>query len=291
MKRSILGPLFLVLVFALVTTNTYAITIKYPYVFISQFPDEAESLGFTKGIILQLGAFVTPGDSPVTEVTAKNLDTGLVLRLTITTTTVGKIFNGMTLYQAWESGKHPAFDPSKQLGVWEIRAKDETGNEVAAKTHRLDKAGEMPYVGNLRASGNPLAPTISWSAPKQGSYPPECIIRYAVRLLKNIDSQFYRSKYISDDTKHQIPEGVLKFDDIPDTYVRVECQCVDQDDKEHRMPVELMSQTFRPLKEALGQLITWNSPPFSYHMCREWAVGNNPITHSFCSNPPGMKRE
>ena len=32
MKRSILVPLFLVLVFALVTTNTYAITIKYPYV-------------------------------------------------------------------------------------------------------------------------------------------------------------------------------------------------------------------------------------------------------------------
>jgi hypothetical protein len=252
MKRSILVPLFLVIVLALAATNTYAITIKYPYVFITHFPDEAESLGFTKGIVLQLGAFVTPGDSPVTEVTAKNLDTGLVLKLT--TITIGKVFKGkMILYDYRPSDKYPPFDPSKHLGVWEIRAKDEKGNEVAAKTHRLDKVGEMPYVGNIKASGNPLAPTISWSAPKEGGYPPECKVRYAVRLLKSFRSQFYRSKYISDDTKHKIPEGVLKSEDIPDTYVRIECQCVDPDDKEHRMPVELTSQTFRPLKEALGQ--------------------------------------
>jgi hypothetical protein len=251
MKRLILVPLFLVIVFALATTNTYAITIKFPYVFISQFPDEAESLGFTKGIIVQLGAFVTPGDFPVTEVSAKNLDTGLVLKLT-TRAGVAKIFKGMILYEAWESGKYPAFDPSKHLGVWEIRAKDEKGNEVAAKTHRLDKPGEIPFVGDLKASGNPLAPTISWSAPKEGGYPPECKIRYAVRLLKSGGDQFYRSKY-TNDTKHQIPEGVLKSEDIPDTYVRVECQCVDPDDKGTPMPVELTSQTFRPLKEALGQ--------------------------------------
>jgi hypothetical protein len=251
MKRLILVPLFLVIVFALATTNTYAITIKFPYVFISQFPDEAESLGFTKGIIVQLGAFVTPGDFPVTEVSAKNLDTGLVLKLT-TRAGVAKIFKGMILYEAWESGKYPAFDPSKHLGVWEIRAKDEKGNEVAAKTHRLDKPGEIPFVGDLKASGNPLAPTISWSAPKEGGYPPECKIRYAVRLLKSGGDQFYRSKY-TNDTKHQIPEGVLKSEDIPDTYVRVECQCVDPDDKDTPMPVELTSQTFRPLKEALGQ--------------------------------------
>ena len=249
MKRSILVSLFLVIVFALITTNTYAITIKYPFLFIDRFPDEAESAGFTKGIVLQLGAFLTPGDSPITEVAAKNLDTGLVVKLTALT--VGTIYETQ-LYMFSPSGKLPPFDPSKHVGVWEIRAKDEKGNEVATKTHRLDKVGEMPYVGNIKASGNPLAPTISWSAPKEGGYPPECKIRYRVRLLKDARSQFYKSKVIYD-LKHDIPEAVLKSEDIPDTYVRVECQCVDPDDKEHAVPVELMSQTFRPLKEALGQ--------------------------------------
>jgi len=253
MKRSILAALFLVIVLALATATTYAISVKYPFVYINRFPDEGESLGFGKGNLLSLGAFVIPGDFPVTEVTAKNLDTGLILRLT-TLTGVDKIYKGkMTLYHTYESGgKFPPFDPSKHLGVWEIRAKDEKGNEVAAKTHRLDKVGEMPFVGDIKASGNPLAPTISWSAPKEGGYPPECKIRYAVRLLKDIDSQLYRSKY-TDDTKHQIPEGVLKSEDIPGTYIRVECQCVDPDDKEYAVPVELRSDTFRPLKEALGQ--------------------------------------
>ena len=270
MKRSILAALFLVIVLALATTTTYAISVKYPFVYINRFPDEGESLGFGKGNLLSLGAFVIPGDSSLTQVTAKNLDTGLILKLTALT--VGTIYKTQLymffssgyktqLYMFFPSGKYPPFDPSKHVGVWEIRAKDEKGNEVSAKTHRLDKVGEMPFVGNIKASGDPLAPTISWSPPKEGGYPSECKIRYAVRLLKNIDTQLYRSKCISDDTKHQIPEGVLKSEDIPDTYVRVECQCVDPDDKEHRMPVELMSQTLRPLKEALGQWITCNSPP------------------------------
>ncbi|UCE73010.1 MAG: hypothetical protein JSV56_08195, partial [Methanomassiliicoccales archaeon] len=88
---------------------------------------------------------------------------------------------------------------------------------------------------------------------KEGGYPPECKLRYHVRLLKNIHSQLYRSKKIYDDTKHKIPEGVLKPEDIPDTYIRIECQCVDPDDKKYAVPVELRSDTFRPLKEALGQ--------------------------------------
>jgi hypothetical protein len=254
MKRSILVPLFLVVVLALAATTTYAISVKYPFVYINRFPDEGESLlGYGKGNLLSLGAFVIPGDFPVTEVTAKNLDTGLILKLT-TLTGVDKIYKGkMTLYHTYESGrKYPPFDPSKHLGVWEIRAKDEKGNEVAAKTHRLDKVGEMPFVGNIKASGNPLAPTISWSAPQEGGYPPECKIRYAVRLLKSGGDQFYRSKY-TNDTKHEIPEGVLKSEDIPGTHIRVECQCVDPDDKEYAVPVELRSDTFRPLKEALGQ--------------------------------------
>ena len=110
----------------------------------------------------------------------------------------------------------------------------------------------MPYVKNIKASGNPLAPLITWNAPEI-DYPSECKIKYKVRLLKNNRSQFYKSKKGLSDTKEQIPEGFLKPEDIPDTYVRIECQCWDTDEEDSSMPLELRSETFRPLKEALGQ--------------------------------------
>jgi hypothetical protein len=72
-------------------------------------------------------------------------------------------------------------------------------------------------------------------------------------LLKNIGNQFYKSKTPTDDPKEQIPEGVLKPENISDTYVRIESQCLDKDDMDHPVPTELKSETFRPLKEAWGQ--------------------------------------
>ena len=60
------------------------------------------------------------------------------------------------------------------------------------------------------------------------------------------------SKPISD-TKHQIPEGKLKSEDLSDIYVRMECQCLDKDELEHPAPVEVRSETFRRLEEALGK--------------------------------------
>ncbi len=246
MKRLILMPLFLVIVLAMVIPNTYATTIKYAFVFIDRFPDEVEPLGFCTGNVVQVGAVVKPGDSPITEATAKNLDTGLVLKLA--PRQIGTIYTNVFLHRPF-----PPLDPSKHPGVWEIRVKDEKGNEVVAKTHRLDKVGKMPYVRNIKASGNPLAPTITWDAPVEKDYPSECKIKYRVRLLKDVNNQFYRSKKLIYDLKEQIPEGFLKPEDIPDTYVRIECQCWDSTDMDHPVPVELKSETFRPLKEALGQ--------------------------------------
>jgi hypothetical protein len=188
MKKLILMPLFFVIALAMIVPNTYATTIKYAFVFVDRFPDEAEPLGFTTGNVVQIGAFITPGDSSITEVTAKNLDTGLVLKLT--QLNVGTIYKNLV----FEFTPFPLLDPSKHLGVWEIRVKDEKGNETVAKTHRLDKVGEMPYVSNIKASGNPLAPMITWTAPDKKDYPAECKIKYKVRLLKTNRSQFYKSK-------------------------------------------------------------------------------------------------
>ena len=247
MRRLIFVAIVLAIVLAMVTSQAHAITITEPFIFVDRFPDESKQLGFTPGNVVQIGALVTPGDSPITEATAKNLDTGLVLKLT--PRQIGTIFTNI-LFLYWP---FPPLDPSIHKGVWEIRVKDEKGNEAVAKTHRLDKVGTLPYVGNIKASGNPLAPMITWTAPKQEEIPTKCKIVYVVRLLKDINNQFYRSKTPTDDLKEQIPEGFLKSENISDTYVRIECQCLDVDDMDHPNPIELKSETFRSLKEALGK--------------------------------------
>ena len=146
----------------------------------------------------------------------------------------------------------PPFDPDKHMGVWEIRVKDEKGNEATAKTHRLSMKGEMPYVEGLKASGNPLAPTLTWAAPSVKGIPASCAIRYQVRLLKDIMNQFYKSKPTAD-TTYQIPEGVIKSEDLSKIYVRIDTQGWDKTDSEHPIPLELKSQTFMSLEEALGK--------------------------------------
>jgi len=246
MKKKVIILIFCLL-FAMVTNALSAdeITIKFPYAFMDRFPDGTQQLGFPEGDVLQVGCLISPADSPIKEITIKNLDTGLVLKAT--PVIVGDIFSG--LYQV---DPMPAFDPNKHMGVWKIRVKDGKGNEVTAKTHKLDIKGEMPYLEGLKASGNPLAPTITWSAPNEKDIPQGATVRYSVRLLTDVNHQIYRSRE-SALTIHHIPEGVIKSEDLSKIYVRVECQGWDKNDKEHPLPLELTSQTFMPLKESLGK--------------------------------------
>lgn len=245
MRRLILVPLFLVIVLAMGTTNTHAATIKVPFVFADHFPADAEPFGFQTGNLLQVGALIVPGDSPIREATARNLDTGLVLKLN--QLIVGPIYKTL-LYEALP---FPYFDPSWHIGVWEIRVVDESGKEAVAKTHRLDKGEAMPFVRNIKASGDQLTPTITWDAPKSEDVPAGCEIKYQVRLLKHLRAQLYRSKKPQSDTKHKIPEGFLKPEDIADTLIRIECQCLEAGVTDHAK-LKLRSETFRSLKEALG---------------------------------------
>ena len=247
MRRLILVPLILVIVLAMVTPNTHAAKIKLTFVFADHFPADAESLGMSRtGNLLQVGAFIVPGDSPIAEVTARNLDTGLVLKLN--QIKLGPIYKNLL----YEATPFPYFDPSKHNGVWQIKVRDESGKIAFAKTHRLDKEMAMPFVRNIQASGNQLAPTISWDVPNKEDVPAGCEIRYQVRLIKHMRAQFYKSKKPQSDTAHKIPEGVLKPEDIADTLIRIECQCLDADVTEHAKALELRSETFQSLKEALG---------------------------------------
>jgi hypothetical protein len=247
MRRLILVSMCLAIVVGLVSSKAHAITIDAAFAFVDRFPDEAEQLGFTPGNVVQLGAVVTPGDSPITEATARNLDTGLVVKLT--PEQADTIYPHI-LFLYWPP---PALDPPTHKGTWEIEVRDEKGNEVIARTHKLDKVGAMPYVANIKASGDPLAPMITWTAPKQEEIPKKCRVGYMVYLLKDVDNQLYRSKALTYGLKKQIPEGVLKPGDVLDTYIKIECQCLDRDDMDHPVPIELKSETFRPLKEALGK--------------------------------------
>ena len=222
------------------------IVIEIPFAFKDRFPDNAKKLGFPTGNVFQVGALVTPVDSPIKEVTIKNLDTGLVLNAS-SAPQLNKLFPGLYMVEPM-----PQFDASKHMGVWEIRAVDEKGREALAKTHRMDKDGDMPYVGQLKASGDPLTPMISWKAPNEKDIPKGITVRYVVRLLKDSDNQLYRSKTISN-TQHQIPEGKLKSDDLADVYVRIECQGHDKDDLDHPVTLELRSETIKLLKEALNK--------------------------------------
>jgi len=248
MRRLILVPLFLVIVLAMVTPNTYAATIKIPFVFADHFPADAESLGWSRtGNLLQVGAFIVPGDSPIAEVTARNLDTGIFLKLN--QIKLGPIYKNLLLY---ECTPFPHFDPSKHNGVWQIKVKDESGKIAFAKTHSLDKEGAMPFVRNIQASGDQLAPTITWEAPRKEDVPSGCKIGYKVRLIKHVRNQFYKSKKLLSDTKEKIPDGFLKPEDIADTFIRIELLCLDADVKGHAKPLQLRSETFQSLKEALG---------------------------------------
>jgi hypothetical protein len=64
---------------------------------------------------------------------------------------------------------------------------------VTAKAHKLDMKKEMPYLEGLKASGNPLAPTITWSAPSEKNIPQGAEVRYCIRLLKDANNHFYIS--------------------------------------------------------------------------------------------------
>jgi hypothetical protein len=247
MRRLLLVPLFLVIVLAMVTPNTHAAKIKLTFVFADHFPADAEALGFSSiGNVLQVGAFIVPGDSPIAEVTARNLDTGVFLELN--QIKLGPIYKNLL----YEATPFPHFDPSKHNGVWQIKVKDESGKIAFAKTHRLDKEGAMPFVRNIQASGNQLAPAITWEAPRKEDVPSGCKIGYKVRLLKHSRNQFYKSKKLLSDTMEKIPEGFLKPEDIADTFIRIECQCLDANVKEEAKPLQLRSETFQSLKEALG---------------------------------------
>ena len=241
-KRNFLIMLMLLVLLGVVPITVQAVEISTTFVFLDRFQENSVALGFPKERVIQVGAFVKAGDTNIKEVTAVNLESGVTLNARL----IGELSKIMpTIYLVEPM---PTFDPSKHMGIWEIRVKDDKGEVFTAKTHKLDKIALMPYVENLKVSGNPLAPEISWKKPK--NIPEGCDVMYGVRLLKDYNNQIYRAGHLKDPV-HAIPEGKLKQEDLDNTYVRIECQCYDSGEPQQPLPLELSSETFIPLKEAL----------------------------------------
>lgn len=243
MKRTV-ALLISCLSIAMVTNPLLAdeFIISTPFAFQERFPGDLEQVGFSEGNFLQVGCFIKPAGVPIKEITVKNLDTGLTLKAS--PVNIGDAFLG--LYQVFPQ---PVFDPEKHVGVWEVRVKDQAGNETTEKTHKLDIKGKIPFVKGLKASGKPLSPTITWNAPAENALPQGVKIMYQIRLLK-AGNQFYRSSGTTL-TAQTIPEGIIKAEDLSKIYVRVQCQGWDQNDNEHFLPLELQSSTILPLKEIM----------------------------------------
>ena len=242
--RNPLIMLLLLVLFGAVPLTVQAVEIVNTFVFSNQFSENSVSLGFPKERVIQVGAFVKAGDTNIKEVTAVNLESGVALNAKLMGE-LSKILPNMYLVDPL-----PVFEPNKHLGIWEIRVKNDEGKVFTAKTHKLDKVEIMPYVENIKVSGNPLAPEVSWKQPKD--IPKECNMLYVVRLLKDYRNQIYRSGDLKD-TVHVIPEGKLKQEDLEKTYVRIECQCIDSGEPEKPNPLESRSDTFISLKEALSK--------------------------------------
>ncbi len=230
----------------LVSSNVQSaddIAIKLPFAFQDRFQEGSRLLGFPEGRVLQLGCFIKTGDTPVQKVTAKNLDTGVVLNpLPLK---VGNIWSGLYLVSPF-----PQFNPNKHTGEWQILVEGEDGSKSTARTHKLDDFGELPYVKEIKATGNPLSPLITWSAIDENDIPKNIFIKYQIRLLTDIKNQFHKSEEIIM-TKYQIPEDLIKTEDLSKIYIRVDTLGYDITDSLHSQPFEVSSRSFIPLSEAL----------------------------------------
>jgi hypothetical protein len=240
--------LLMSLVFTSAPVAARDMTTKWPFAFIEDFPETAGSLGFETGRRLAVGIFVIFGDVPVQKVVVRNQDTGIVLNAS-SQENVSNIFAEKSekpvLYQVMPM---PVFDAERHVGVWEAVITDGQGNERIEQIHKLDIAESFPKVAEVRASGDTLTPTITWTAPDIGAIADRCGTNYSLRLLKSIDTQLHRSGELSA-TEYSIPEGVLNQGDLPETYVRIQYNCTDKNEPDY--PIEIRSETFVPLQTLL----------------------------------------
>ena len=99
---------------------------------------------------------------------------------------------------------------------------------------------------------NPLSPLVTWSALNEKDIPMNIVIKYQVRLVTDMKNQLHKSKQF-DNTEYQIPENIIKKEDLSKIYLRVDTLGYDKTDSEHSVPLEVGSRSFMLLQEALSK--------------------------------------
>lgn len=117
-----------------------------------------------------------------------------------------------------------------QMGQWTVTVVNNQGETVTANTNVLDNVRVIPLATNLQVTGPTLAPTITWDPvffdrDNDSSTPDVEVELYRVRLLNNVNDQFFRSDRITDN-KFIVPHGLI----VPGlTTIRLEAQHIDDD--------------------------------------------------------------
>jgi hypothetical protein len=156
------------------------------------------------------------------------------------------------IFDLWD--KWVAFDPNDHLGTWIITATDSKGASATTRPVVLDYGFEMPFLESVdveKAASGDLK--VNWSVPKLDSEVKEnCDIDYRLRLLENVDKQFYRSDGTTE-ASITVPADTLKEkvgDSLDGVWGRIEMACRDKEQKNNAGDGQLKarSNTFFPLK-------------------------------------------
>jgi len=229
-------------------TATGNLPFSDPYAFVDTFTDspEVKALGFPVGSrpSLEVGMIVEKG---------KAEKAGTPIDIVSAVATNGKATIDLThadigILDLWD--KWVVFDPKNHKGAWIIKATDSKGASAATQPVLLDYGFEMPLVENVNAEKTASGDLrVTWSVPELDSQIKEkCDIDYRLRLLRNVDKQFYRSDRTAE-TFVTVPADTLKEkvgDNLNGVWGRIQMLCHDkeQKDKNGVGELEARSNTF-----------------------------------------------
>jgi hypothetical protein len=232
-------------------TGTGNLPFTDPYAFVDRFTDspEVKALGFPvgSGPSLEVGMIVEK---------EKAKKAGSPIDIVSAAATNGKVTIDLThadigILDLWD--KWVVFDPKNHKGRWIIKATSSKGTSAATQPVLLDYGFELPLVENVSAEKTASGDLkVTWSAPEIGfEIKDKCDIDYRLRLLQDVDKQFYRSDRTTE-TFVTVPADTLKEklgDNLHGDWGRIEMLCHDkeQKDKDGVGELEARSNTLFPL--------------------------------------------
>lgn len=222
-----------------------------PYAFVDRFMDspEVKELGFPVGPpYIEVGMIVEK---------EKAEETGTTIDIVSATASNGEVtieldHADIGIFELWD--KWVLFDRQSHMGTWVVTATDSTGASATAEPVLLEYGFELPLVENVVAEKTASGDlNITWPEPEVAmDIKEKCDIDYRLRLLENVDNQYFRSDGTTE-TAITVPASVLEEkigESLDGVWGRIEMACRDKVQKNENGVGELESRsnTFFPLK-------------------------------------------